>query len=445
MKKIIYMFAVLATAVSVLSSCLKSDSDYSVTSYDDTAITAFTMSTLNRYTTIVSATTGRDSTIKTTLSGAYYPMSIDHVGRRIFNVKPLPAGTDVKHVVATISTLNNGIVFLKSLTNDSLSFFSSADSIDYSVPRTLRVYSSSGSDTRDYTVTINVDNNTGTTFAWEKAGNVGDGAAEFSDLSLMTKADTLVLFANVGGLGWQAFASSDGADWETGLGSNATWSGNAVVKGDTLYQLLDGKLWSWSCLHDAAQPAADASNLKQLVGAGTTELFALGTDGRMKVSADNGQTWTDEQLDSDASLLPDTGLACVSFDFMPSDDTDYVLLIGTNQNNSGAANLLWRKISQYGPHADACQWIYMPFDGTNYSYMPRSQWNALAYYDGNLLAVGSDMVLRQSRDQGITWKSNSTYALPSTLTGSRVAMTTDANGHLWMVTSTGEVWKGELK
>jgi hypothetical protein len=50
--------------------------------------------------------------------------------KQIFNLDSLPYGTDPTKVVFTASTKNSGVVFVKSLTSDSVSYYSS-DSIDF--------------------------------------------------------------------------------------------------------------------------------------------------------------------------------------------------------------------------------------------------------------------------------------------------------------------------
>ena len=53
---------------------------------------------------------------------------------------------------------------------------------------------------------------------------------------------------------------------------------------------------------------ATNGNLKQLVAASSSELFALTTNDKLVVSKDGGLTWANESLDSDASYLPVTML-----------------------------------------------------------------------------------------------------------------------------------------
>lgn len=138
--------------VSVLfTSCLNDDEE--VTLYDDIAITSFTLGTLNRY--VKTTVDGETTTTKYTIAGSAYAMSIDQLNYRISNAVSLPAGTDVAHVVCTVSAMNNGFVTLMNADGQEI-YFNTADSLDFTKPRTFRVYASDGSTHRDYTVTLNV-------------------------------------------------------------------------------------------------------------------------------------------------------------------------------------------------------------------------------------------------------------------------------------------------
>ena len=87
----------------------------------------------------------------------------------------------------------------------------------------------------------------------------------------------------------------------------------------------------------------------------------------------------------------------------------------------------------------------MPVDGNNPYALPRQDYLSITYYNNNVLAVGSNMKLYQSRDQGITWKTSSTYALPSQIGGTRATIAADKLERLWLVTDNGEVWMGTLR
>jgi hypothetical protein len=168
MRRFFLTLCVLFVAVSVLTSCLNSDDDSS-TSYNDTAITTFTLGTLNRYLHTTSKS-GNDSVYKVSFAASTYKMNIDQLGDSIYNTPSLPYGTDAAHVVCTITTKNNGIVFLKSLTSDTLTYFSSGnDSVDFRQPRVFRVFSSDGNSYHDYNVKLNISNQNAGVLQWTEA------------------------------------------------------------------------------------------------------------------------------------------------------------------------------------------------------------------------------------------------------------------------------------
>ncbi len=374
MKRLFRTLCAVFIGSTVLTACLNDD-DQQTATYSDVAITQFTLGTLNRYTHVTSSATGNDSVVKTTLTGSNYRMTIDHLQQLIFNNNDLPVGTDVAHVVCTITTKNGGLVALQSMTSDSLRWFSSTDSIDFTQPRTFRVFASDGLSSRDYTVRLNVSQNTGINFGWE-----------------LTKTDTQM------------------AGWTTGK--------RIVAQGDSVL-LVD----------------ADS-----IIGQTTHESYMMDSDGHMKKSTDGGISWTDELLDDDETLLPAVGTAvCVTWPYAPADNTEYVLMVGRPRQGDVQTMRVWRKITSGNDNA---RWIYMPFDDINNYPLTLIDGISMACYDGTVLCVGNDLVMRQSRDQGVTWRTTSDYALPATLTGTRVIMTADTKEQLWLLTDTGQLWKG---
>ena len=354
-----------------LASCLgDNDDDDSV--YNDSAIVGFTLGTLNKYTHTVSTKTGNDTVVKTSVTGSSYKMTIDHLGGRIYNVTPLPVGTDVKHVVCTITAKNNGLVALQSMTSDSLKWYSSTDSIDFSQPRTLHVMATDGTGSRDYVVELFVGSTTSEDFAWELV-TTDPQLAGWTDRRLMADGDTVRL--------------------------------------------------------------AEADSI---IGASTSERYMIGSDGWLYCWR-NG-AWQEDRLDDDSALLPQAGTtACVSWPYASAEGNDYVLLVGTPRQADASNMRVWRKIC---PSEGGGQWAYMPFDDGNYHPLPRQEWLSMVYYDGAVLAIGSDMVMRQSRDQGITWYHNADYDLPAEVQGTKVTMAVDGRGRLWLLTNEGQLWRG---
>ena len=150
-KHISALFALIMGAL-LMTSCLNSD-DSEVTYYNDTAITAFSLTTVNRYIHTTSKS-GKDSVYKKTLSDPI-TFCIDHYNKTIYNIDSLYADCDLSHVITSISTKNSGIVVLKGIDNDTLYTYSSSDSLDFSKTREIRVYANDGSNYRAYQVTVN--------------------------------------------------------------------------------------------------------------------------------------------------------------------------------------------------------------------------------------------------------------------------------------------------
>ena len=169
MRQLKTLFILLA-GLSLMASCL-SGSDNEVTLYGDAAITSFTLGTLNRYTATVT-TEGKDTVVKSTVTGSSYTFHIDQINHRIYNTDSLPYGTDVSRVPVTLATYHNSIATIRSLeSEDSLVYYSSSDSIDFTKPRQFLVWSSDGEGYSEYTVSVNVHQEQQDVFYWKQTSS----------------------------------------------------------------------------------------------------------------------------------------------------------------------------------------------------------------------------------------------------------------------------------
>ena len=395
------LYALIVVSLT-MTSCLNSDDTETIAPSNEAAITGFVLGNINCYTSSTSSTTGNDTIIKTVLTGSNYPMTVDQTNDSIYNTTELPQGTDLAHVlISSISTKSNSIALLKTDEGDMV--LSSTDSIDFSQPRVFRVYSTDLSNVREYTVALKVSATKSATSQWTKAAE-DSLLKDWTNKSLVAFGDSVQLVDK-----------------------------GVVIKGQTAYRVngtnveQSSDLTNWSIIGPAA--------LTQLIGASTDELYALGTDGMLKYSQDNGLTWSDETLDDKASLLPVAQITTTTWTYAPIDSADCVLMGGLNQNGEMC---FWRKIAQ---HNKGGKWVLIPIESNNRFMMPAQNNLSLAYAGGDIYAVGDKQTIYVSRDQGITWKTVSNYQLPSDAQGTEYAMTVDAQGNLWLVTNAGQIWK----
>ena len=410
-------------ACTVFTSCLNSNEE-EITLYNDAAITEMTLGNLIQRDPVTHAST--------VLTGSVY-----QIGYTISNRYSLPVGTVVNGITCTLSTKNSSGVIIRQLADTTnYDWYSSSLEIDFSQPRLFRVISTDGSYVRTYTVTLNVKKTATKTF-WTTAGDT-TLLGGFDNLRLMAVDTMLIAFGEQSGALTVCRSTNQGKSWKA-LVPDVTLSADAwknmVARNDTLFVLdsntllcsTDGEQWQ--------QKGTGLMGLKQLVGVSTDELFAISTDSMMMVSGDNGANWTADQTDSSLStdsvkhLLGLRAIASTTFPYAPVNNADYVLLMG----HDGTKTVVWRKISRRSEGTTTGQWVNIPAESLNKYALNKQDNLSLAYYDSKVLAFGTDTIVRQSADQGITWQENKTYALPDTVQTAVV----DGKGVLWAIAKEG--------
>ena len=169
MKKNLYTIAVLLALAMAVASCLGNSEEAEITVYDDAAMSSFSLSAVNRYVHTTSKS-GGDSVYRQKLTVASYPFTIDQYQRKIYNTDSLPADCDLKHVLVTATaTSYSGTIAVKSATSDSLTYYNSSDSLDFTTIREFRVYNNTGEKYRAYQVQINIKQQPASdTLVWTK-------------------------------------------------------------------------------------------------------------------------------------------------------------------------------------------------------------------------------------------------------------------------------------
>ncbi|MBR1402355.1 MAG: hypothetical protein IJ562_12390 [Prevotella sp.] len=453
MKRILVPFAILVTTIIVCASCLGDDEeDY--TYYDDTAITTFSLGTLNRYVHTTSST-GSDSIYKTTVTGSNYKFMIDHEKREIYNPDSLPLGTDAAHVICTVAAKNSGLVTIKSLTSDSLKYYSESDSVDFTSPREFVVYSNSGKANRTYTVHVNVHQEDGDAFNW----TMTNSNAPFTGLQAV-KGFALSDGNYVFGFNGESTVmyKNTGNSW---IAESDTWDAmaykNVVKTGDRLYLLDKGTLAKIG--GGSISSIATGIQLQRLIGAGMNSLYGIDAENNLVVSHDEGSTWTAENLDDSSALLPADNISCAVISSRTNNDIYRVVICGNRSLDTypdDAYGMVWGKIEETSGNAMIHDWTYYKISVDNLYGLPRLKNLAMAAYGDGLIALGNEGIgkctyesmdyIYESLDGGITWKKSSTYPLPNELKGSGLPFTafTDDSNYLWIVSTNGQTWRGRL-
>lgn len=459
MRRYFRSLCLLVTAGMLLVSCLDSADDTETILYSDTAITAFslTSSMAERHTT---SSKGEDSMYYAVdKSVSAYPFYIDHLKGEIYNVDSLPHYTDITRLLCEVYTKNGGSVVIENEARDSMMTLTTTDSIDFTKPRYVRVYSSDMRTYREYTVTVNKHKENGDDFVWAR---MADNAmlAGLQAVKALTMADRIVAVGLQDGV-TKIFQTNmaDGNSWTmTADGLPGEIYNNVAQRGDTLFAVAGGQMMI-SLDGATFSRFADAGQIKTLVGASTGEMYAIGTDGNMMVSADGGLTWQADATDGTAGMLPATDVAysCAPFGFY--DNTDYAMMAGNRADGAAQTDtcaVVWRKIVSHTA-AQGAKWSLV--EGYQQQYaLPKMKNICLFNYEkGSVLAFGGAGIggsaakpysrIYESRDGGVTWKSNHSYVFPADFNtaAAECRAVVDRNNNIWLVSAgTGQVYRGKL-
>lgn len=448
MYKKIMSLAVLLSALLLCSSCLNNtDDDY--TYNDDSAITAFQLGNV-QYVAGQYKATGKDSIVSKDFSSVKF--RIDQLGRRIYNVDSLPMQAMASKVLCSASTYNSGMIGLKSATSDTVKYFSSTDTIDFTTPRELIVYSNSGLGFRRYKVEVNVHKQDSAAFVWQQMESLPEKAKEMKGLRLHISGDAMQLVGNDGertylfggkGNASHVCINADYAD-ATGL-----WRG-MVSNGDNSFVLMpDGRiaLMSEDWYYEMASPGV---SLTALAAASANGVTALDADGKLvRVLAEQRDdhthafSWVAEDTDDDTSLFPTKGVGSAKLPLATNSDCMQVIVAGHNQGDTHSS--VWSKIED-GDNSQ--QWMRYTTDD-NTKLLPAFDNLQMGAYNGELVAMGhndGDLTAKfyRSNDRGMTWQADSVVTLPEGFSSNgAIAFTIDSDNFVWLACGgSGQVWRG---
>lgn len=445
MKRKFFAFIALITATLSLSSCLSSD-ETTVEYTHDTAITAFSLGSLDRYT---KTKAGKDTLLKANVTGSDYKFYIDQAQRLIYNVDSLPCGVRDTAILATISSKNSSPILLMDINKpDSVAaYYSSSDSINFSKPRFIRVYSSDYSAYAEYKVTVNVHKELPYEFKWHELAQNNSQLAAFSDLKAVACGDYIYVFGKTTeGTKVLKSAINDGSAWSPimmneSLSSDAYQS--AVALEGKLYISDGGKVYASA---DAATWTLVSGNadVKQLIGASSKNLYAYTATG-ISVSKDKGVSWEAEKLDKDADYLPTQNISMNVAGVLSAKNVENVMLMGTRDKalNDTVATT-WLRTVDYDVNAEAGQWNYLEIENNKSGKMPWLDQVITCAADTGFVALGSNGKWYKSQNAGLTWKQDKMVVLPAKFaTEGRFTFCRDKQHYYWIIRN-GYVWRGRF-
>ena len=450
MKRKFFAFVALLAATLSLSSCLSSD-DTTVEYTHDTAITAFSLGTLDRWS---KTSAGKDTLLQSNLDASGYKFYIDQTTREIYNADSLPCGARDTAVLATITSKNSGPIIIMHADYpellDSARYYSSSDSIDFSTPRKIRVYNGDFSAYVTYKITVNVHKQLPDEFNWLPMAQANAKLAALSDLKAVAMGDYVYVFGKTSeGMKVYKTGNTDGVNWEevTPLSDVVTFSADdyksAVAMGDYLYILSNGTVYTSTDGRLWASNGSDAS-LKQLIGASSKYLYAY-TQAGISVSTDQGATWTAQTLDNVVDSLPTKNISLSVSPIRSTKNAENLLLMGTHEDADTTATIWTHTVDYDSNSATENMWNYYKMEKNQAYKMPAMDEVLTCSADSGLVALGSNGKWYKSVKGGLTWRVDTLVTLPNAFdnTTARFAFCRDTNKYYWIIRN-GYVWKGRF-
>ena len=433
MKRKFLAFILLVTAGLSLSSCLDStDNNTNIVYYHDTAITNFSLGKMDKLGKKKDGVS--DSLLRGVVDGSKYSFTIDQAKHEIYNVDSLPVNTRIAAVLATISAKNSNYIQInyqkqedvaEGEKNDSLVWYNSTDSIDFTKTKekAIRVFAQDATAYADYTVKVNVHTQRPDTFIWQSLAKENAELAALCSMKAVSLGEQVVLFGqNVAGELKMYKSKNGGKEWEpvnteANLGKNA--AANVVVFDNSIYvfnpethQLLksmDAKNWTL---------VGTFASLKQLIGAGSRNLYAYSGDAEamgISVSSDKGASWTAEQIDADAKYLPVSNINMSYSSIRSTKDAENVLLIG-NRNSTEKTDtiaMVWNRTIDFTGNSNAgSKWNFVEYVNSQPYKMPKLDQLVIAKAEDSYIALGSDAKWYESIDGGLSWKVDTLVVMP---------------------------------
>lgn len=159
------LLAILLGA-SLVSSCFD-DEEYDITRNNDLIVSNVAFGTLPRL-LHTKGVSGADSIVRSTVDAkTTYPLTIDHVGNRIFNADSLPYGIPADKIIFSAFTVADGTMTLVVPGTEKDTLYQTADTLDFSQGyRDFNLYGIDGTSRRKYRVEVRIHQQKDDSLTW---------------------------------------------------------------------------------------------------------------------------------------------------------------------------------------------------------------------------------------------------------------------------------------
>lgn len=442
--KLAIYFSVLAM-MFVASSCFNDVSD--VAEYPYAYIKTFSVGDITSSYPDFTAT-GNDTTVVRTISGSAYPFTINHLSGEVYNADSLPYATDITKIVVKMSIEGRASMYDEN--TGVFDYFTSEDSLDFTLPRRVRITSQDGTFSKDYTVSVNAHKVNPEMMVWSEiarpVGVTPEKAIEYNG--------NMLLFGK----------SFDGnpAVVSTPVASNVVWSACQAVTlpfdvdfstmhlfNDILYVLAGGDLYASTDMVNW-QAVSQGNNLVAIIGASDTDGFMWAANSENLFRTADGITF--ETVSALPQNFPLYGVSTSSYALSHHAGIVRYMLVGYVTPEKAGSPKVWSKLSNENA------WVEYANAGNPYP-CPALDGLTVVHYDKFLYAfggkgnVGGSEVepfssFYISKDNGIVWKAPEDYyqLMPAALKScaSAFVAVADSKNFVWIVTADENVgaWRG---
>lgn len=458
MRRYFCPLVLLFAAVAFLASCLSSDNEDIVYS-DDVAITMFSIKSAEM-TVYTTSSKGEDSTYVTSnTSLSSYKFVIDHAKGEVYNVDSLPYNIDASKILVSCTTKNNGIPVLRSIEKPDSMTYLTTDTVDFTHPRKVVVYSASGMYSREYTVTVNVHKQNGDEINWHKV-TTDDNLASLTNMRGFQLGEFLYVMGVKDGrtMVYGSIRDDEHRNWDLLATLSENASRNAVVRNDSLF-VLDGTDLKVSVDGVNYKDVTVQAPITRLVAQSSVALYGIGDSDNMLMSEDAGKTWLADDVDF-GTVIPTRDITYTVVDYPNLSNAECVIITGNRDAESypqDTTAVVLTKIIEKTAGARKNVWSGVVVNSWNSNLLPRMDNLTILPYDDAAYVLGGNGIgdckvtafsaFYRSIDCGFSWRKSADMKLPDGFESSPTsfAVFVDSDKNVWIVCgASGAVWKGRL-